>query len=83
MGRTLRYAIGSASAGAIVGTIDALLALARPGTESVSEAAITAALALDVSLHAVLGGLPGALLGPLLVDGAQRAWRRSFTTATC
>lgn len=63
-------------AGALIGVMDAAMAVARPGTESLDGPVLAATLALDVTLHILLGAALGLLLGRALVVTATGAWAR-------
>ena len=54
-------------AGALIGVMDAAMAVARPGTESLDGPVLAATLALDVTLHILLGAALGLILGRALV----------------
>jgi len=71
-----RHGIGWAVAGALVGLMDALLAITRPGTESLQWPVVAATLTLDVTLHILLGAVLGLALGRGAVLAATGFWSR-------
>ena len=82
-----RHALGWASAGALAGLMDALLAVARPGTEAFEPSVLASALALNVALHIAAGAGLGVLFGPVTVSGwgwaSPPATSRSPASARC
>ena len=71
-----RHGFGWAVAGALVGLMDAVWTIARPGTESLSGSVLASALTLNVVLHIIFGAMIGLVLGRVLVLTVRVAWGR-------